>query len=74
MLARSLANCADRSFAAEVASADIPVTVIPSQVAAYHLWRLRTWSLPLTLFVSGGYVQDMLLLLADPQSGNNTDR
>jgi hypothetical protein len=54
---------ADRSFAAEVASADIPVTVIPSLVAAYGLWRRRTWSWPLTLIVSGGYVHGILLLL-----------
>lgn len=54
---------ADRSFAAEVASADVPVTVIPSFVAAYGLWRLTPWSWPLALIVSGGYLHGMLLLL-----------
>jgi len=49
---------------ADIAVADILVTVIPSLIAAYGLWGLKRWAWTLTMIISGGYFHGMVLLLA----------
>ncbi len=48
----------------EFTFADAIVTVIPSFIAAYGLWRLRRWGLLLGVLLSGGYLHGMIALLA----------
>lgn len=63
MFMGGLAPNVDMDFMTPIAIADILVTVIPSLIAAFGLWRLERWAWMLALIVSGGYFHGMVLLL-----------